>query len=339
MAMLQHSLLRPRRSVLVTGASGFLGIHLCRELARHGWKCHALALTAADADTVAPFVDKVHVGDVRQPKTLAPALSDCTHVIHAAAAIKASRVADFFEVNHEGTRNLLTVMGQVAPSLERLIHISSLAARGPLWAGTSGRPGSRSHPVTAYGWSKRLGEEEVRLRRHTIPATILRPPPMYGPGDRGTLSIFQMLDKGISVSPGAGMSVLPVLHVADCATAVVKALDTELPSGTSLELNGPDRLTYDDVLTTIAAALNKQPWLKLRAPKLIVRLAGNMADWVGKARAEILPFNGDKVAEVLAPDWTVDDSAARSHLRWQPIVGFQQGVRDTLHWYRRHEWL
>lgn len=331
---------RQRSRVLVTGAAGFLGTLVCAELAGQGYTVRALDLPGVDIGPIRPHIDEFISADINGPRSeLEQALSGCTHVVHAAATTNGLCADDYYRTNHRGTRNLLRAVEHSGVSLVRFVHISSIAARGPLRAATARCPPDGPGPVTEYGWSKRLAELEVLDRADRVPVTIIRPPPMYGPGDRQTLEVFRLASLGLDLQAGQGFRCLSLLFGPDGARAIGAALDAPLPSGTVLDLNGPAPINSNELAAAVIAAVGRTHHLRLHVPPPIFRTLARLADLVGKLKGAALPFNSFKTSEFLAPDWHIDSGPTQQALGWQPMMGLVEGMQYTAQWYRDNDWL
>ena len=176
----------------VTGATGFIGRHLVAELHRAGWRVRLLLRREPD---VAEWRDlpppQVVAGALDDDAALERLVEGADVVIHLAGLIKAARRRDFLAVNRDGAAAMARAVERVAPGA-RFVLVSSLAAREP--------------QLSDYAASKRAGEGAV-LEVLGSRATVLRPPVVYGPGDRETLVFFQL----------AGRRLVPLLGSAEVA--------------------------------------------------------------------------------------------------------------------------
>jgi dihydroflavonol-4-reductase len=133
-------------------------------------------------------------GSLSDPQSLDAALRDVTHVIHCAGCTKALRNSEFYEVNQAGTRNVVEAVNRQQGRIQRLVHLSSLAAGGPASPDQPAREDDLPHPVSEYGRSKLAGEREVQDACKTE-YVILRPPAVYGPRDEAFLPLFKAVKR------------------------------------------------------------------------------------------------------------------------------------------------
>jgi len=219
--------------VLLTGGSGFLGSFVAERLATEGHVVRALVRPRSERKVLdrLPRVE-LAPGAIEDRASLGAAVDGVDAVVHVAGIVKARRPAEFFEVNTQGTRNLLeAAMRRPVP---RFVYVSSLAAVGPSADGTPVPDDVEPRPVTHYGRSKLEAERAVLAAKDRLHVTVVRPPLIYGPRDRETLAFFTSVRNGVLPMTGDGTNTLSVVYVEDCAAAVVRVLHAQgVPSGRS----------------------------------------------------------------------------------------------------------
>ena len=258
-----------------------------------------------------------------------------THVIHCAGCVKAVRVAEFYEVNEGGTRNLV-VAANAASAVQRFIQISSLAAAGPGTRENPARESRPSQPVSEYGRSKLAGELELQKLRGAQPV-IIRPPAVYGPRDTALLPLFKAVRRHVlpAANPGQAVS---LVYVKDLANAVVACANHPQTAGKTYFVAGTESVTAFAFARAIAAQLGTWTvpcplpaallWPICLACEAGMRLTG---------RANILSLQ--KFAELRAPGWVCDASLIRRELGFECQTALSKGIAETLAWYRQVRWL
>lgn len=308
------------RVVAVTGATGFVGMHLIRELSRRGWDVRAL--TRRPQSVLESGITWVK-GSLEDGESLIELVKGASHCIHVAGAIKGRTRDDFAAANIQGTERMLSACA--AGGVQRFIHVSSLAAREP--------------QLSDYAWSKRQAEDAVRAQARGTWA-ILRPPAVYGPGDRETLALFRAARFG--VAPVANTQArASLIHVTDLAAALIAALEADDSiHGTLAEVHDgqPGGYMLPDLYRRIGAALGKRV-VCVPVPAALLR-------GVGQANAVLAPFLGrvpmvtpGKVRELLHPDWTTSDDTLQRLTGWTPAINANEGLFATARWYQAHGWL
>jgi nucleoside-diphosphate-sugar epimerase len=326
-------------TILVTGASGFLGSHVAELLGREGRPVRALVRKSSDVSFLRtlPNVELAY-GAVEDRASLSAAVRGVAAVVHAAGLVKAHGPDEFEAVNVGGTRNLLDAVGAEANGLRRFVLVSSLAAVGP---SADGRPvdPSRTEPVTHYGRSKRRAEDVVRERAAEVPSVILRPPMIYGPRDRESFAFFKTVSRGMLPKLGDGTNTMSVIFATDAASACVRAIDADVPSGEAFFIDDGRIYVWRDMLDDIERALGRRAIWRAGVPFPILRAAAAASEAVGRLTGKAVMLTRDKVNELSAPHWVCDSSDARQRLGWRPEVDWAEGTRRAAAWYRQAGWL
>jgi nucleoside-diphosphate-sugar epimerase len=322
---------------LVTGGQGFVGSHLCERLAAAGHRVRVFARATSDLSPLDGLGAEIVRGDLGGEGDLGQAVDGVDWVFHVAGALMGLREEDLVRVNREGTRRLCEACLARAPRLSRFVFISSLAAVGPSPGGAVPiLEDAPARPVTWYGRSKLEAEEVVRSSG--LPSVILRPPVVFGPRDREVFKYFNIARRGILPVPGRRDRSYSLVFAPDLAEGILKAAETEVPSGEILHLTGPEVVTWSELGRKIAAALGTRDRV-LRLPESLVRAAGHAADLAARLQGRPHIFSSQKVIEMLAPAWVASPLRAREVLGWTARTPLDEALALTVRWYREHGWL
>jgi nucleoside-diphosphate-sugar epimerase len=308
--------------VAVTGATGFIGRRLVRRLVDDRWRVRALArrpdagLEDAGAEVVS--------GSLEDDASLHALAQLADAVVHCAGAIRAPSHEAFVQINCDGTASLArAIIAQPRPP--RLLLMSSLAARAP--------------ELSSYAASKRMAEERVRqLLAGRTGFSIVRPPAVYGPGDRATLPVFRQIQRGLLLIP-AGDARFSLLYVEDLAEIVTRLLDAPNWSGQVIEPDdGRGGYCWADLARIAGEHLQRRirtlpvPWLAMWLPAATAQLIGAVLQ-----RAPM--FTLGKLRELYHADWVCQDLSGPLLAAAPPRVAFEKGFATTLAWYTQRGWL
>jgi nucleoside-diphosphate-sugar epimerase len=255
-------------------------------------------------------------------------------VFHVAGLVAARSEAEFLRVNRDGAGGLAEAAARAG--LGRLVLVSSLAVTGPSGPGLRVDEASGTGPVTAYGRSKEAGEEAVRSAG--VPFTILRPPAVYGPRDRGFLALFRMAARGVVPLLGDGARELTLVHAADLARALVAAATSPATRGRTYHAGNAEPVTQRDLAAALGRALGRAVrcvTLPTAAVRGVLGAAGAAARALGRAPL----LDGDKANELLAPGWACSSDALRRDTGWTAAIPLEQGLAETARHYREAGWL
>ncbi len=204
------------------------------------------------------------------------------------------------------------------------LHLSTIAAREP--------------QLSDYAASKRAGENAV-LGMLGARVTVLRPPAVYGPGDRETLVFFQIARRHLVPLLGSPVAVAAMIHVEDLAQLLVAQL-REAPRGAVLTAadGRPAGYRWREVFSTAARAVGNERARMFHAPALLLRTAALLGD-VGRLFGSANMLNAQKLRELRHADWSVAAAEWARPAGWEPRYSLVDGFAQTVAWYRRAGWL
>ncbi len=334
--------------VLVTGATGFIGRHLVRRLAEEGHRVVCLYRRADRAEPLRELGVELVQGTLEEPQPWQAHLGEADVVFHLAGVLKAFSRSRFHQVNVLGTRKLLQAVARQT-SVPRVVMVSSLAAAGPSGQDQLRCEAEPPRPVSVYGRSKRAAEEEATRWAEQVPITVVRPPIVFGPGDRDVLEMFRPVARfGVHLVPTLRVPRMSLVHVEDLVAALVRAAQvgrTISPNPLKDQFAGyyfvaaEEHPRYDELGRMIAQALGRRRVLVLRVPGFVTWLAALGAESAARLRRRPQIFNLDKAREARAGSWTCDPARARQELQWAPACPLPQRLEQTAQWYREHGWL
>ena len=272
----------------------------------------ALVRNPAKAATLASLGVTLIEGDLEHTAALDQLVAACAAVIHGAGAVRGNSQADFDRVNVAGTAALLSAIS-AQPHPPVLLLLSSIVAREP--------------QLSWYAHSKWEGEQ--LLPGAGIDHVILRPPAVYGPGDREMLPIFQWMHRGIALVPGSPEARTSLIHVSDLVDAIIACLHSADAKGQTLTLCDGKRNGYSWREMAGIAAEHWSRRVRLWCiPRWLLNgvaaLNSKLATITGRAPMLTPP----KLRELRHNDWVADNDAITRATGWTPVVGLREGLEQ-----------
>jgi len=319
--------------IFVTGATGFLGRALVRELLACGHRVKILARPTSD---IAPFAGlsrlQVATGDITDPASVEAAMQGCDVVIHAAALFRFwGRVEAFGDTNILGTDNVMRAA--VRHEVRRVVHVSSVAVVGHPPPGSIITEETPPRPVDPYQQSKWGAEQVVRSFHQSfgLNVVILRLGALYGPGSRYAFNrlFFEEFLRGWRVQVEGGRHITFPCFVGDAARAIEAAIRRGR-NGEVYNICG-ECLSHRELNRHISRLAGKSNW-RLNAPRWLMLALAQGMEWLSAftGREPFYPLN---LRHYVFADWMVDNSKAKRELGFQPTP-IEEGIRRTLDWYR-----
>jgi nucleoside-diphosphate-sugar epimerase len=322
------------RTVLITGASGFLGSEFCRRWAQDGWKIRALARETSPEPPQG--IESIRVRNAFDATELAGAMTGATTVLHLGAMVHVARASgmdrleEFRRANVEWTRALLQASGSAGVS--EFVFLSSVKVVGE--SNTS--PWNEStppRPQDAYGLSK-LEAEQVVLdhgRKGPLKTAVLRIPLAYGPGTKANmLQLFRAVRSGLPLPLGAIHNQRSLVYSGNLVAAVEALLACPGCWGETYFVSDGSDLSTPDLIRTIARALGR-PARLVPVPSIILRAMGRAADLAGGL---IPPVLSSGAVSRLVDSLTVDISKITQATGYRARFTTDQGFHVTAQWYQ-----
>jgi nucleoside-diphosphate-sugar epimerase len=303
-------------TVLVTGATGFIGGHLAQRLVAEGNPVRCLVRATSDTSLLDELGVETVVGDLASAASLAGIADGCEGVMHCGALVSDwATTAEIAAINVEGTRNLLAA----ASSVRRFVHVSTTDVhRGRNW----------------YAQTKRAAETEVR---HAPNAVILRPSTVYGPRSTEVIGeIARAIGAGNMVLIDRGRAIAGLCYVDNLVDAALLALRHHAAPGQDFDITDGLDVTWRRLTDDLAAGLG--------AGRVRWSLPYGLANGIGFALEHgyrllrrttgltTRPLLSRQAVYVLGRDQDFDNAKARALLGWEPRVGYAEGLEATLAW-------
>jgi nucleoside-diphosphate-sugar epimerase len=317
---------------LITGATGFIGSHLCAELVRRGYQVTCLSRAASNLKWIEDLEIRFVRGDCTDRGSLLDIVGGFDYVFHLAGLTKSCSSDDFFCINSRGTENLIRTVAEKNSGVKRFIYLSSLAAAGPSINGNPVPEDASPSPVSDYGRSKLEGERAVLKYKDLMPVTILRPPAVYGPRDKDMLVLFKMIKKGFFFD--LGKCYYSLLYVDDLVQGIISCAENKKAEGNVYFLSDTKFYTGEEIAIEISSALNVKA-APLRVPKFVMPFFAFVSEKINKQGI----INRDRIKDFRHSHWICNSRKVREEIGFIPKVGLKEGIKWTVDWYRIHRWL
>jgi nucleoside-diphosphate-sugar epimerase len=321
----------PQRIVL-TGGAGFVGRRLARELAgRTELSCIVRAASRTD---LLPPGTRIFRADIAAGQGVDAALEGQDCLIHLAATLFASSWRDYLDSAAVMARRLGSAARRAG--IRRVVVVSSLAATGPDAQSPGVPDDAPPAPVSAYGWAKYMAEL-IFARELAPPASlvVLRPPIIYGAGDKGLLPCFRAAKLGLVTAP-CGVFPVSAVHVRDAVQGVLCCLRPEARG--VYHINDGAEHTMASLGLAMATALGRKA-LVLRVPRPALAAAAALAGFAARLGLPPGPWNRDKYREACAEGWLCSAARITAELGYAPSMPLREGMADAVAGYRELGWL
>jgi nucleoside-diphosphate-sugar epimerase len=307
------------RTLALTGASGFVGSAIMRRLISDGWRVQALY--RSETPPAGKFPDPAAArwirGSLADPDSLNRLMQSAEAVVHCAGAVRGASADSFNRVNSEGVARLVQASRKLHPR-PRFLLISSLAAREPR--------------LSDYAASKRKGEDALRLGAGGMPWCALRPPAVYGPGDREMRPLLEWMQRrGVAPLIGEKSARFSMIYVQDLADAVSRALGTPqwVPGPFELDDGHPRGYSWPEVLAVAARVFNRRI-RGVRVPRQLLGAVAGTNLFMARLFGYAPMLTPGKVRELTHPDWVCDNTAFSRATGWQPRTALAEGLAETV---------
>jgi uncharacterized protein YbjT (DUF2867 family) len=311
--------------VLVTGATGFVGRRVVQELLDRNHEVRCLVHSPGRERIFAPRSVDIQYGSVTDPDALASACQGVEQVVHLVAIIRQSKGATFSRVNHQGTANLVRAAAQ-SGSVRHFVHLSAIGASS-----------NRRFP---YLYSKWQGEQEVI--NSGLPYTVLRSSLMYGPGDEFVSALASL----VRITPlvpvvGLGRNRLQPIAVKDVARCIALALNRDDLKGKTIEIGGPEQLSYNQIVGLVARTMGKRR-LRIHIPVWLMRINVALMERllprppITTEELRMLPIRNVADVDTVEEVFGFTPRSMKGNIDFANSIGFKDGLKVSLGFMPSH---
>jgi UDP-glucose 4-epimerase len=311
------------RTVLVTGATGFVGRQLCGFLQDRGYGVRCAVRHLDESATLPNEIELV--GEINSSTNWDRALQGVDSIIHLAARVHVLNDSPhneslYVESNAEGTRRLAEAAARAG--IVRLVFLSSIKVNGEVSRESGFTPVDQPRPADAYGRSKWLAEQYLHeiAARTGIEVAIARAPLVYGPGVRANfLRLMRWVDRGLPLPLAAVENRRAMVSIWNLCDLLTNLVSNPRASQHVWLVSDPEQLSTPELIRRIASAMHRKPRL-WPVPVPLLRMAAALAGKSGEI---------DRLCGSLA----VDPGDSFRQLGWTPPMMIDEALARTVSWY------
>ena len=347
-------------TILITGASGFIGSYIVQEGLNKGFQVWAGMRGTSSRGYLQDQRIRFAQLNLSDPKLLRPQLRQYKdqmggkgwdYVVHAAGATKCLKEEDFYRTNTDGTRNLIDALRAEEMIPKRFVFVSSLSIFGAIRENAVHKPSTDNpwiyspilltdtpQPNTAYGRSK-LKAEEYLQQQKDFPFTILRPTGVYGPREKDYFMMAKSIKQHIDFAVGFRPQEITFVYMMDVVQAIYKCMDAPAAEGKAYFLSDGEVYNsrrFSDLLQQYLG----NPWVcHVKAPLWLLRIICWVSTRVSHITGKMNALNDDKFYILSQRNWQCDIEPAKRDFNYQPQWKLEQGVPATIKWYQDNGWI
>jgi nucleoside-diphosphate-sugar epimerase len=306
----------------LTGATGFMGRHLIKQLHDEGHDLYCLVRKKHPLTEKYQRINWIY-GDLNNPGRYTRELKKADYVIHMAGIITTRSRDEYYRVNVEGTRKLLNACQENSRDLKRFLYMSSIAAVGAKSENSLLTEDDPPEPETEYGKSKLLAETETLKCVSEFPVVILRPTFIYGPGDTRGLKFLKLLSEQNELISFSIIETASLCYISDLVSACLLALTKPVSSGQIFHISDPKVYTWKQVNTILKQIVGELYPLTSDDNFIFKRMFNDSRDSHRKKLTD----------RPLRKYWGCSIDKACKLLGFEPKYTLLNGARETIRWY------
>ena len=213
-----------------------------------------------------------------------------------------------------------------------------MAAAGPSSTTTPLTETDEPHPIIMYGESKWAAEKLVHEYMKQAPATIVRPPAVYGPRDSDILEVFRLIKRGVCLIPGYGTNALSIVHVDDLVQGIIKAGFSDNANSQTYFVCNDSEISWEHMGKVIANTMEKRI-VTIHIPLFITSVIAWFSELWSRVNHKPALISFDKTKDLRQPYWICSNQNIKNDLGFVPQVSLEEGTAQTAEWYVKNQWL
>ena len=316
----------------VTGATGFIGTHLCNRLVAEGHTVVALVRNRAKTRGLPTSSIEYVEGDLSTLKDPKLVLPPCDIVVHLAGVVAAPTLAAYREINFEAVRDLVECIERQSWKPRRLLFASSLAAGGPSEPREPKCESDTPKPIEPYGRAKL--EAEIFLQSAPFPTTSFRPALVFGSGDEATLTLFQMAKRGFGFGVAGKNSEISYVYVSDLIDALMKLANDPTDEHRTYYVSYSEPTDNRTLWKALGRALDKRVTV-LPVPRFVLYAVMLTMTGLSKVFRFQNQLDRKQYDQITATGFTCSSTALQRDFDWNPKFDLEASISQSVEGFRR----
>lgn len=318
-----------KTKALITGASGFIGSHLAEMLVRENWDVTCLVRPTSRTGFLRKFPVHFLVCQEDDHHTLEKAVDGKNYVFHLAGRIRAASRRVYDASNHQLTRNLIQACLRKNKGLKRFVYVSSIAAAGPSSPGLSSDENKTPSPTSEYGRSKLRAENAVREVWNFVPATIIRPPNVYGPRQQETELLVKLIRKRVVPILREKKEMTSLIYVKDLSRGIIQAALSPKTEGQVYYLTDGKGYSWREIILAVKKfALGSSLFYPF--PEELVIFAAFLIDILNSTGLARVFFGRKLWQAMVQTPWLFSSAKAEKDFGFHARYTLEEGIRETI---------
>lgn len=334
------------KSILITGASGFIGSFIAEEALKQGFEIWAgIRSTSSRKYLNDPKIHIIEL-DFTHPNKLEEQLAKqqqvhgaFDYIIHCAGVTKCTDHNDFNRVNFLQTTYFVEALQNLHMVPKQFIYVSTLSVFGPIHEKSYApiKEEDTPSPNTYYGISK-LKAEHYLQNLPSFPYVIYRPTGVYGPREHDYFLMAKSIQQHFDFEVGFQRQDLTFVYVKDVVQAIFLGIEKEVTRRAYFLSDGNvyQSRTFSDL---IKKELNNPFVIRLKCPLIVLKVVSLLANFWAEWRKKPSTLNMDKYKIMKQRNWQCDITPAVKELGFAPQYNLEKGVKETIAWYKNEGWL
>ena len=332
-------------TILITGASGFIGSFLVEEGLKNGFTVYAgIRKSSSKGYLTDPRVKFIEF-DFSTKEKIVSTLNTCAsgsirfdYIVHNAGVTKVRKKEEFYNVNCLSTVSFIEALKETGMVPEKFIYMSSLAAYGPGNPDTNEpvRLSDTPRPIELYGKSKLEAEKYITSLKD-FPWLIFRPTGVYGPREKDYFVFFQTISRGFEPYIGFKKQMLTFIYVRDLVRVIYLSLRSPHIRQAYFVSDGRDYPS--EVFSEITKKVLNKKTFRITVPLFIVKAIATVGETLAAIWGGMPTLNSDKYNVLSSTNWRCEFEPLNRDFNFQADYDLEKGVNEVIAWYKKEHWL